>query len=114
MKFGISKRMMGCGHCDGVIMRGEHFVASFFKYKKKYPVSLTFHVGCYLEWYGQQFDLRYKQWWESIEPRPKMGRPKKYTDSKGVNRLKCLIRYHRSKGNEARVAELKAQLPPSS
>jgi hypothetical protein len=91
-------------------MQGEVFVRLMISNTNGRKMGLIFHPECYLSWNENKFYQRYKEWKISRDNPRKRGRPRKYKDSKLVNRLKALKKYHEFNDNEEAVMIIDEQI----
>lgn len=117
MRFFFIKNEQICKGCgDPLCYNDEAVVILINIHGIKIP--FVFHVECYQEWDSRMYVSRLKAWRQGStrrparrrKPKPKVGRPRKYRDPMLAAQLRSRIYFHRSRGNESLVVELKAKL----
>jgi len=110
MRFFRVKHEQNCKGCGSTMMPGEEAVV-ILVYNN---VPLTFHVGCFLEWNNRMFIHRLEQWRtenpSSRKVKPKMGRPRKYTNPILANKLRTMANYYVKHGQPGVVVGLLQKL----
>jgi len=111
MRFFIVKNEQACKGCNSTMMPGEEAVVILI-YDN---IPLTFHVGCFLEWNSTMFTHRLEEWRLNYsgnrrKVKPKMGRPRKYTNPILAHLLRTSIRYHLKGGNTITAEKLQERL----
>ena len=111
MKFFYAKRDIQCKYCPGVITRGQFYLRTNYKNSTtgRY-YSFPYHYECYKEYFLERLDKDALYFKGEMELPKKLGRPKKYWNSKLADRLRALIYYHKKAGNDEKVQELQAKL----
>jgi len=115
MRFVHIKHKQNCNYCGAILNPGEEAVVIRIKHRNGAVIPIFFHTNqCYERWNTETFINRLLNWRMSATERPKrkkMGRPVKYFIPYSVaQRLRCLLNYHKGKGHDERVEELRKKL----
>ena len=116
MKFIIAKKDgIECRGCQGFIQRGDEMVQNFIP-TSNHSIVLSYHVGCYIPWYTDMFNRKWRAWKAGIGSNPlppKRGRPiihLRASKKIKINRLRALRTYHRKLGHRIKVKMIQNEL----
>lgn len=117
MRFFYVKKEQICQGCKSTLNHNDEAVVILININGA-KVPFVFHVECYLTWDTRMFTHRLETWRQGSTRRParrrkakpKVGRPRKYSNQTMAIQLKALIHYHRKEGNEEQVKELESKL----
>jgi len=110
MKFFFAKHPHICLYCRAEISQGEPFARLSIDNRQGGEIGLLFHPECYPKWDEEKFNQRFLTWKRDQIPPRKCGRPRKYKDSVGANRLKTRQNQYKRAKNWDKVEELGIRL----
>jgi len=117
MRFFYVKNEQICQGCKSTLNHNDEAVVILITINGA-KVPFVFHVECYLAWDSQMFMRRLEGWRQGStrrparrrKPKPKVGRPRKYTDTILAANIRSCIHFYRNVGNICKVEELQAKL----
>lgn len=111
MKFLFAKKIKICKHCETSIDRGELYILNSHRNKVtgRY-FSFPYHYECYIKHFTERVRRDALHFMKQLEPPKKLGRPRKHSNPKLINRKKSLVRYHREAGHTERAIEIQQQI----
>lgn len=116
MRFIVAKKDgIQCNGCPSYIQRGEDMIVQVVRGTNNYKRVLTYHVPCYINWYGEMIRQKWADWKSGSGNiiRPKLGRPLIHTApnlKQKLNNLRSGLSYHKSKGHTIKVKIVEAKI----
>lgn len=117
MRFFHVKKEQKCQGCPSTLLYNDEAVVILINIGEV-KIPYVFHVGCFLEWSNQMFIHRLESWRQGTtkrperkrKPKPKIGRPRKYSDPIKAGRLRSLAYYYQQIDQMDKVREMLERL----